>query len=128
MDLQTRANEIAVEMFETQENYRAMVAKYDSQKLRPPHCIHGVSLWADYDIFCYGCDFEDGFREESTAEEIRALALAEAVKENNQKMYRIHSAAITLNMAIDLSREYPGHFDADTLDKITESVFQQYGI
>ena len=128
MDLQTRANEIATEMIETQNHYRAMVEECAKEGYRAPCCIHGTDNWTDYDNICYGCEEENGFSEYSSEDEIRAMAEAKAIQEHNQKMYRAHSAAITLNMAIDLANEYPEHFESNTLDKITESVFQQYGI
>lgn len=128
MDLQTRANEIATEMIETQNHYRAMVEECAKEGYRAPYCIHGTDNWTDYDNICYGCEEENGFSEYTTKDEIRAMAEAMAIQEHNQKMYRIHSAAITLNMAIDLARQYPEHFESDTLDKITASIFQQYGI
>ena len=128
MDLQTRANEIAIEMIETQNHYRAKVAEYAKKGYRAPHCIHGTNCWTDYDNICYGCEEENGFSEYSTKDEIRAMARAEAIREHNQKMYRIHSAAIAIDMAIDLAREHPEHVESDTMEKITASIFQQFGI
>lgn len=44
-------------------DYDAEVAAWyadPDQRYRFPHCIHGTSLWTDYDNICFGC--EDGVR------------------------------------------------------------------
>lgn len=128
MDLQTRANEIATDMIETQTNYRAMVEEYAKDGYRAPHCIHGTDNWTDYDNICYGCEEENGFSEYSTEDEIRVLAKEAAIREHNQKMSRTHSAAIALDMAIDIMRTHSKELESDALDRVSASIFRQYGI
>ena len=128
MDLQTRTNEIASEMIETQNNYRAMVEEYAKEGYRAPHCIHGSDNWTDYDNICYGCEEENGFSEYSSGDEILAMAEAMAIQEHNQKMSRAHSAAIALDMAIDLMSVYSEKIESDTLDRISAKIFQSFGV
>lgn len=128
MDLQTRANEIASDMIKTQANHRAMVEEYAKDGYRAPHCIHGTDNWTDYDNICYGCEDENGFSEYSSEDEIRVMAEAMAIQEHNQKMSRIHSAAIALDMAIDIMRTHSKELESDALDRVSASIFRQYGI
>jgi hypothetical protein len=61
---------------------------------RFPHCIHGTSLWTDYDNICGGC--EDG----STAIEDAIVSAREAFLRFNARWDWVHSA--------------PGDLDHDT--------------